>query len=262
MISSAQFLWVKSGTVQRAERDDQIDVLLDLGALDLHERIGMENTKVVVLTEDQITRGVESLFKSAGFVGDATVFESYYGVTNPKSLRPLIRFIANHNPNAKVIVHRDRDYLSDDEVTSWQEQMRELGVEPFVTDGVDVESHFISAEHLAILNPTLDQSEFEQLIDEVATEANDELIRKMVNGWVDIARKRGTLGNTDIGDLAIRAPRELAAEPERFRHGKILLKRLRAKFRERTGQNLIDLRTSEKVKHEFLDTVAERIFGV
>jgi hypothetical protein len=51
------------------------------------------------------------------------------------------------------VVHRDRDYMTQGEATMWSEATAKLGVEPFLTKGVDIESDFLDSEYLAKLNP-------------------------------------------------------------------------------------------------------------
>ena len=150
--NAANFLWVRNSTVDHATRDDEVGILLEIGALDVKERAQVEGTKAIVLTEDENTRGLESLLESSGFDMVATAVLPYYGITTIKNLQPLIRMIESSNPSAKIVLHRDRDYLTDKESENWAEQVRALNVEPFLTYGTDLESHFLEPSHLAELN--------------------------------------------------------------------------------------------------------------
>jgi hypothetical protein len=141
-------LWVRNGTVDTAGPDDDVGILLDIGALDVKERASNPNTRAVVLTEDEITRGLECLLIAAGFDLKQSAILPYYGVTGIKQLRPLVNMIRVSNPSAKIVLHRDRDYLSDTEVEAWSKEVRALMVEPFVTDGVDVEAALLDPAHL------------------------------------------------------------------------------------------------------------------
>ena len=123
------------------------------GALDVKERASDPNTRAVVLTEDELVPGLKCLLEASGFNLEKTTVLPYYGVTSIKNLRPLINVIRATNPEAKIIIHRDRDYLTDFEVEQWCNKVRALRVEVFVTDGVDIESHFLKPDHLAELNP-------------------------------------------------------------------------------------------------------------
>jgi hypothetical protein len=92
------------------------------------------------------------VLEASGFDMGQTQILPYYGCTSPHNLRPLISTIRGINPNATVIVHMDRDYHTEQEIAAWSEAIRALHAEPFSTSGVDIESHLLSAQHLATLN--------------------------------------------------------------------------------------------------------------
>src|SRR5439155_22874969 len=88
----------------------------------------------------------------------------YYGVTGLTQLRPLVRIIQGVNPRAKILLHRDRDFLNEDDVEDWKKAVRALGLEPFVPESRDVESKFLIPDYLAETNPPTTAQEFERLI--------------------------------------------------------------------------------------------------
>ena len=214
------FLWVRDGKVDSVGRDEEIGVLLDIGALDVKERASDPNTRAVVLTEDELVPGLKCLLEASGFNLEKTIVLPYYGVTSIKNLRPLINVIRATNPEAKIIIHRDRDYLTDFEVEQWCNKVRALRVEVFVTDGVDIESHFLKPDNLAELNPPISSSDFQAVLENARTEKKDELVQNYVNGKVDIARKNATIGSLNMGTLATDAPRALEEDSARFLKGK------------------------------------------
>lgn len=257
----ATFLWVRNGGVDAATADDEIGILLDIGALDIKERVGTPGTKAIVLTEDENSRGLEVLLQASGFDMSSTTVLPYHGATTLKHLRPLVRMIQTSNPKARIVLHRDRDFFSDDRVGKWETQVRRLSVEPFVTLGVDVESHLLEPGHLAALNKELDEGGFKKLIRKVSVEIRDELVKKVVNGEIDVHRAEGTYGKLDVGQLAARAPKVIDAEPQRYVHGKTLLRAVRERFKRDTGKNLKDLSATKHVEVAALSTIAQKIFG-
>jgi hypothetical protein len=54
--ASSNVLWVREGSVDLANQDDELGILMEIGALDIRERIGQDATTAVVLTEDEIRR--------------------------------------------------------------------------------------------------------------------------------------------------------------------------------------------------------------
>lgn len=90
LYSSAKMLWVQNGSIVEAQAEDQLDILLELGALDITERIKASSPKVIVLTEDTISQYLQILLDNSGFKQKETELLSYNGVTNPHLLKPLI----------------------------------------------------------------------------------------------------------------------------------------------------------------------------
>ncbi len=159
----ATFLWVHNGIVEKMNQDHDLAILLDIGALDVKEMLSQSHAKCIVLTEDALKRGLEVLLSASGIPMDDTLTLAYYGCTSPHNLRPLLELIRASNPQAKIVVHRDRDYLTDKEGTEWETEIRNMEAEPFLTLGVDIESHFLRADHLAELNEKT-EAEMDQLL--------------------------------------------------------------------------------------------------
>lgn len=258
--STANFLWVRNGTVGLATADDEVGILLDIGALDIKERASKPGTKALVLTEDENVRPISVLLASAGFDLSQTSILPYYGCSNPTNLRPLVNNIRITNPSAKILVHRDRDYLSQEQAEIWETQIRKQKVEPFLTRGVDIESEFLDPNHLSELNEP-NVLDFVALISEARKDVHVICVKKAVNGTLDILRKTGDAAKTDMGDLATQTPKDLASDPERFYHGKTVLKRLKVLFKEKHGKELVIYKQTESISMEGLRTVAKKAFS-
>ena len=252
---------MQDGGIGPASEEDELDILMDIGALDVKERVAHKAVKAIVLTEDEIVRDLEVLLQSAGFDMTRTIVLSYYGVTAIKNLRPLVKVIRGSNPKAKIVVHRDRDYMTDGEAAKWSESAAKLGVEPFLTKGVDIESEFLNSEYLAALNSSFTKEEFDGLIKEVIGETEEESIKQYVNGRVDTLRKAGESGNINAGEIAVEAKKAIHNETARYIPGKTIRARLRGRFREVTGANLSDLQPSELLVNEDLKVLRKRPFG-
>jgi ABC-type uncharacterized transport system ATPase subunit len=257
---NTKFLWVRRGSVEVAGPDAEIGVLLDIGALDVRERVAQPGTKAIVLTEDQNTRGLEALLEASGFPDGATVILPYYGITSVKQLRPLLRMITASNPQAKILLHRDRDYMTELEINDWSTSIRNLGVEPFVTSGTDVESHFLDTKHLAAVNEGVSEAEFQRLIDAAVTAVRDASVQHIVNGRIDIERTKGTHAAINHGKLAVDSQNLYDTAPRKLSHGKTLLKKLRSDFQAEFGQRLRDVVASEYVAFPVLRTFAKKVF--
>jgi len=237
--SKANYIWMQNGAAQSASLNDNIDILIDLGALDLAERVGHDSHPVVILTEDEISRPIVSLAINSGFDMDKVLILPYFGATDPKNLHAIANLIRKQSPQTKIIVHRDRDGLTDTLVEDWKRKTRESGAIPFVTSAMDADGEFIDARHLAECN-NKEESYFEKLIEDTFEANRDALEEFFIKAVIDAQRK------ARINDVPPeRAPgffRALLAKNKRAAFGsKKFLKMLRAEYQIQHGQNLIDV---------------------
>lgn len=259
--SSVKFLWVRKATVETATQDDELGVLLDIGALDIRERIAHDETaKVVVLTEDENTRILDSILKSSGFDMNSTLTLPYYGVTVIKNLRPLVNIVRSSNKSAKILLHRDRDYLNDSEAVDWQQQVRQLRVEPFLTAGTNVESYLLNPKHLAALNKDVSEEEFEAMIEEVTQTYHKELVAAYIEGRIQVERQQGNGSQVKYGEIGAEAPSKIANNKQQLCHGKIMIRGLRAAFRDKYKCNLSDTKNSPHLAVDPLQVFARKAF--
>lgn len=255
----ARFLWVRNSGVDVAKPDDEIGILLDIGALDVKERLAVGDAEVVVLTEDTKHRGLDALLEASGFDLKKTLVLPYHGVTAVKNLRPLVDII-NTGKKRQIVVHRDRDFLTEDQVEQWKTELRAISVKPFVTTGTDVESHFVNAAHLAELNVSDDERGFKALILQVNHEQHEDFVKAYVNGKIGIARSKGQLAAIDYGQLAVDA-QDAVRDHANNRQGKMALKLLRKAFQEKHGKNLLCDTATSHISVEALSTIARHVFG-
>ena len=257
----AKFLWVRNGGCDEVSQDDEIGILLDIGALDVKERLALPGLRVVVLTEDRHTRLIEAFLRASGFDMGETVVLPYYGVSNVSAMKPLIKIIAQANQDATVIVHRDRDYWLKDDILDWAKSVLCERVVPLVSVGVDLEADAMTVSHLAALNLELDEVSAAEVVAIARAEVREECIRKYVNGRIECERKAGRSHTLDPGGLAVEAPLVLTENPDRYYHGKVTVAAARREFRRRFGENLRVDRPSEYLVREDLQREALRIFG-
>lgn len=254
----ADFLWVRNKTAERMRQDHDLAVLIDIGALDVKEMLSQAHSKCIVLTEDSIKRSLEVLLESSGIPMNETLVLSYHGCTSTHNLRPLLGLIRASSPSAKIVVHRDRDYMTEDESSDWAASIRQLSAEPFLTKGVDIESHFLNAEHLATLN-VLSGSQIQDIIQRATDECIDASIEKYVNGRSDLEKKAGTFGRVNLGRLAATAPNIVTGSGQRYIHSKTVMRAVRRIYSQETGDNLRIFEVSEHIRVDSLASIAKRI---
>jgi len=258
LASSSAFLWVRNGNVEIASEDDEIGVLMELGALDIKERAGQPGTRIVVLTEDEITRPLEAILESSGFRMEKSAVLPYYGVTNVKQLQPLAKLIQSVNPKAKIVIHRDRDFMKEEEVEAWKKEVRALKCDPFVTSGRDIESYLLDPHYLTEINPGLTLDEINDAFASVVGGISSSLVADYVNSRVDFLRKNGASVNN--GALANEAQKAINTNAANY-CGKSALRALKSEVQARFKRNLQTQKVSHRLAVGELAVIARKLFG-
>jgi hypothetical protein len=256
---TSNFLWVRGGSVDTAGPDDEVAILMDVGALDLKERAGQPNIDAIVLTEDELTKPLELVLESSGFDLTRTVVLPYYGVTTVRNLRPLVNIIHGTNGKAKIVVHRDRDFLSIAEIEEWKKAIRAFGVEPFVPVGRDIEAAFLKPKYLADANRSITEKQAQDMVEAVVKDMRDNLIADYVNGRVEVARKSQLGGSLNHGALAVEAQKAINANPGMF-CGKSVVRGVRGRFRDVLKANLATNVASAHLRDDALAGIAKKTF--
>lgn len=260
MYRDAKLHWVRDGSVAMAAPDEQLEILLELGALDIREKIGAKKYKAIFLTEDRVTNLITFLLEKCGFDLNQTAALSYNGVTSIHLLKPLVRQIKDVSEAVAIIVHRDRDFLDAEEIEKWKKEIIMIGAEPFVTSEIDVEGYFCTTSSIQSLCKAkgLDADKVKDLI---ISGEEDEIITSYVNGRVDIARKAGTIGQSDIGKISAHGAREARQRPFDLMKGKKRLAKLRKVLKEEFGfTHKIPDEASNPVDAD-LKKLATKLFG-
>ncbi len=258
LTGQAAFIWVRNGTVEKMTKDHDLAVLMDIGALDIKEMISEAKAKCIVLTEDSLKQGLELLLEGSGITMSDTIVLAYHGCTSPHNLRPLLELIRGSNSSAKIVVHRDRDYLNNSEAEEWKKNIRNMNAEPFLTANVDVEGYFLNAKHLSEIN-SQSESDILDIINEATTQTTKTSIEKYVNGRSDIMKKAGNYRSLNIGELAAEAPDTVNNDIERYRHSKTVLKKVRKIYQEKYGKNLRTMKISSALLDPELYDISKKI---
>jgi len=154
--TSAEVIWMSEGAkvpVDEAQRP-AIPILMTLGALSAGAEAFDPARSVIFMTEDKLTRPITVLAKANGAPDNLAVI-SYNGCGNLPAARLLANLITDMRPDAKIVLHRDRDFRTDSEVqfeltTAASERQRNgvTRVTEVFTPLNDVEHSFALASHL------------------------------------------------------------------------------------------------------------------
>ena len=132
--SFARILWIRNGQVQPSISDDDntdfVNILLDLGALDKTDLLSNQYVQWIVCTEDAKAEREEmlsSVLESSGFTLANCLVIPYKGCGQIENVAMLETFIKSFLPTAHILVHRDRDYLDDNEVDALKNKFEGKG---------------------------------------------------------------------------------------------------------------------------------------
>ena len=176
----ANFVWLKGGKViEQGIGIPKLPLLLDLGALDSFDRLQAGAIKWVILSEDSKLNLIKVLLRAAGFNLAETEIYSYKASSNIQSAIALCEFILDAKPGTRVIIHRDRDFMTANETAEVAKKIEEAGANAFITSGSDLEAYFVTPTHLsAILQDALEA--LRNWLDELATEKHNALLQSFI----------------------------------------------------------------------------------
>lgn len=194
---NASVVWLKDRRVQRDKTKSQIAILTDLGALDEGSRVLHRDCRVLVWTEDsegdknQIF--LKSLLEANGFREGEYAILSYNTSNKIEAALMLARFVSEAHQNLRILIHRDRDFMTNEEVEQWTTLYRDKGVlndsvELFFTRGSDIESYFCSVNHLT--HVFAGRANAEQMISEIIQQNQVAISTKFTRKRDDIKGSR------------------------------------------------------------------------
>lgn len=237
--------------------------MLEIGALDRGDQLRNGEIPCVILTEDTDTGYIELIAEASGFIPDEFQTWSYNGCSNIQVALALNSFITDHAPGTKVVVHRDRDYMSEEEVANYKQDLEAVGISVFITNGNDAESHFINQNHIAQLFPQVGAEKVLEIIDECLEERRDKIIEKYINTIYNRRLQESYRGGAkpNPGAIALECNSNFEGDPRRYLHGKTVERALRGKLQEELGQNVNLCKLSDHISDATLVNFAQQIWN-
>jgi predicted ATPase len=183
----ATFVWMENGAIQTEASQEHITMLMWLGALDGGERFYSEDCEAVFLTEDTHLDYVYALLAANSIDPTRTLIHSYETSSRLQAAIELAKFIKSLKPAVRVIVHRDRDFMTDEDVNRIEALYLKDGAEIdlFVPEGCDIEHYFTRPEHLEA-SFGITRTEADALISNVLEQNKVELVVKYGNKLDDL----------------------------------------------------------------------------
>ncbi len=212
--------------------------------------------KCIVLTEDSATSNLLGiLLQSSGFKMAETSLISYKGCSNLGSANLFSIFVKEKMPGVKVLVHRDRDYLTDTEIAGQRESFSRIDTHLFVTRGTDIESYFLNKDHIHFCHPTISEEQAQKMMRQAM---NDVFAKSVDYLWKKEFGRNKAENHSHLG----RAVEELVKEDLfRFTHGKTALKVLSQMIQDYLRGNVFIEKTSPFLNIPELNQIARSIWG-
>ncbi|WP_155301584.1 ATP-dependent nuclease [Burkholderia gladioli] len=258
LVSSAPdgtgLIWLRNGAVELRDDKGLTSILMDLGALDQIDATGAD---VLICTEDKGKRALERCIAYLNLKLDIKVI-SYNGVTNASSSVVIKNMSELFARVPKIIIHRDRDFLTDDEIDFWGEDFSRRDMLIFSPKLPDMESYYVCSSHVAeIYGVSVDEAA--QKIDVIVND-NVAALRKK---FVDKRREANQKFRKDGGGPATEAlwPADEAANPDRIL-GKELLPKVNEKFPGTAWRRDLFSRPSKLLSKEIIKFFVENNISV
>ena len=255
----ANFVWLKEGSVyQQGTSVARLPLLMDLGALDTFDKLGNGQIDFVALTEDTKTHLLKKLMINCGFDPDRILIFSYKTSTALNSAYLLIDFIKELAPNSKVIVHRDRDFMTNDEVEFVKQRILSQDGIPFIPKESDIEAYFCDPSHVSALFEC-EQADINAWYTDIENELCIEIQHSFTTKRTEVKNllyRKGLLEQSPPSTLDLLGVRPFPADKV---IGKKLFKKFLSQMHQRFGKS-VDLTnpTQHLVDHD-LQSIAQNL---
>ena len=138
---SAKLVWMHHGEV-KTDDDDAIRRLLGWGGLD---------KAAFFFVEDEDDKPIRAILRQWPELGRRIAVCRCFGIDNLPQDKLLSGLLVDGEIKVNAIVHRDRDFMTEEESLKWRNFYKTTGVFPWVTDPADVEGYFCEAPYLMAL---------------------------------------------------------------------------------------------------------------
>lgn len=230
LVDSSSLVWLRNGCVVPDTENYELKALLEIGALNIGERI--VNPKYVFLTEDENTKFLEVMLEANGYSLDECDIVAYKGSTNIPTAKALLKQIKKSAPSAKYAIHCDRDFKEDNEIEDYKQEFAKMGVKTFIPDGNDIESYFAKAEHVAKACG-ISLPDAEEILQAAFNSKKVQLNEKYVNSRIENENKKKKEGRKNPGQIATECNQLLTSPNSKAVHGKTLVKGINSELQAR-----------------------------
>jgi energy-coupling factor transporter ATP-binding protein EcfA2 len=260
----AKVVWLSGGKKVEYDVVSTPAMLMELGALDSVDYFAQRKLTCLFATEDSKKESIDALvalLSSNDFPMDEVDVRPYSGCSKLDAAKVLRGFLSDKAPNVRFILHRDRDYMTDESATKFKQDLKGINVHPFLTDGNDVEGYFLNAGHIAELNPQITFQRAQEFIDVATANTKDKSLKVLINIRTETAiRNRNGGPGHNAGELAAQAYADYDADPVKWRRGKIVFNELCSLLHHEIKGNAVLLEKSSHLKLIELAAIKQAIW--
>jgi len=255
--------WVSKGSVVDGVATEATAKLLEIGALDSLDFLENPQLKCVVMTEDDDNKTICSILESSGFRMDQTVIAPYRGCTKLDAVGVFSQFLRDRVPHVEIVVHRDRDYMSQEDAERYVRQLNGCGSVAFLTRESDIEGYLLTPQHIHATCPQITVERASDILEQATAAARIASITDIINLRTEQAwRRRAQTGDQpNVGEIAVTAQVEYDANPQAMRRGKRVLGQVRSMLQQQLGGHAnLDV-PSPALSVPELQTIARRLWA-
>lgn len=132
-----QLLLIEEGKISDTV-PETIDCLMHLGALDAIDK------QIIIFSEDTNTKYLEALLNQWEDIRNNYKIISYNGINNIWEARSKLETLLHFMPHVITFIHRDRDFLTDDQIKHYAEDKKIPQKYLFCTKYCDIETYFLN----------------------------------------------------------------------------------------------------------------------
>lgn len=138
---AAKLVWMRDGTVETKD-DEAIRRLLGWGGLD---------KAALFFVEDEDDKPLRAVLRQWPDLARQVAVCRCFGIENLPRDKFLEGLLVDGELKIKALLHRDGDFMNDDEAAKWRRGFKTPGVFPWVTTGSDIEAYFCQTDYLCAL---------------------------------------------------------------------------------------------------------------
>ncbi|MGB8405947.1 MAG: AAA family ATPase [Mycobacterium sp.] len=248
---AVKVVWMKDGKVESDSQKELTALLMDLGALDQLDT----SARTVLYTEDESPFALKLALDAGQVAQGAIRLASFNGLNNSFAAEAFYEMAELMPSTPRVLIHRDRDFLTSDELADWSKPFAGRGIGVFCPLRSDTESYHATAAHVAAVTG-IPLSEAEALRAEVIAENLPEL-RKHHREKRRFANRRYLDGGAPrTEDLW---PND-ASPSEEVLYGKLLLTKLEEALRKRKllpKEDSLKFHPSDELRNELIEALRD-----